>query len=51
MKVEIILNDNEDQPVLKLTNCGQPKILDQFDDNAIVYIEDLKLALRKLVAK
>lgn len=56
MNVTIELNDENGHPVLILNNCHQPelvciKTLNVGSGNAIVNIEDLRLAIRKLTVK
>ncbi len=56
MNMEIILSDDNGQPVLRLRNCHQPELaniafIDEILDNVEVNIEDLRLALRKINAK
>lgn len=56
MRVEIILNDDNADPVLVMSNCHQPhlvhlKLVNEDVCGIEVSIEDLKLALRKMAAK
>lgn len=55
MNVDITLNDDEGQPVIVISNCHQPELVNiriiEEIDNVEVSIDDLKTALRKLSTK
>lgn len=58
MKMEITLNDDNGHEVLVIRNCHEPELVsielinERYEcRNVVVYIEDLKLALRKIGTK